>query len=116
MKAKKKRLEEIEEKLARLRELKKQIERKMKKEKALALHYAKEVAYAFLEATGEAEEKKQIDRIAIEYLKGTLCSRAKNKAQCLKNKLSLIAEYGDQFKKVNILAQRLLNYLNETEN
>lgn len=107
MRNKQERIKELEEKLARLRELKKKIEQKIKKEQTLAVRYAKEMAYWYLEAT----EYDNAEKVAIEYLKEALCSRAKYKEECLRKKLGLIVEYSDQFKRAHKLAKKLLSYL-----
>jgi len=110
-----KRLEELNKKLARLRELKKKIEQKIKKERALAIRYAKEIAFYYLEASGESEKTgKPYEEIALEYLKEAICSRAKNKERCLYRKLKLIVEYESEFKKAHKLAKHLLRYLEKS--
>jgi len=109
MPKKAKRLEELNKKLAKLKRLRRKIEQKIKKERALAVRYAKELAYCYLEAKGEADKTgKPIEEVAFEYLKDALCSRAKYKDRCVIRKLKLIIEYADQFNKAHLLANSVL--------
>ena len=111
------RLEKLNEKLARLRELKKKIEQRIKKERALAIRYAKEIAFWFLEATGEpeAEQKGKVYDITLKYLESSLCKRAKHKRRCLEKKLKLVLEYKSEFKKAHLVAKRLLYHMESSE-
>ena len=112
----KERIEEINKKLARLRELKKKIEQKIKKEQTLALRYAKELAFCIIEAEKEAKESGvPIKSLVIKCLKGAICSRAKNQLDCLKRKLRLIVDYGEQFKQMHNIAENLLRHIENSE-
>jgi len=111
-----KRIEELERKIARLRELKKRIEQRIKKERSLAFRYAKEVAFYYLETLVVARESEASrNDLAIEMLEQALCSRAKRKGNCLKKKLELLVEHGDEFPVVRNIARELLKHLMEKE-
>ena len=89
----KKLYEEIERKIERLKEKRKKLELKLKQEQAIAMRYAKEIAFCF------SLYKKYRNGWELDFdgflkcLTKSVCKRAKDKMKCLNERLTFVRKY-----------------------